>query len=190
MVQASHLRAGMAVRYEGVAYKILAAEHHPGQGKMGGSTRARLRNLATGTLWEHSFRTDLKLEDLPVEKQSMDFLYADAEACHFMNPETYEQAAVPLSLLGEHSRLLTPEMRLPVEFVEGRPVSVLLPDILEARVADTSPPVHAQQDSTWKAARLENGAEVMVPQFVKSGDVIRLDVRSLKYVDRAKGGMK
>jgi elongation factor P len=77
-----------------------------------------------------------------------------------------------------------------VEFVEGAPVSVLLPDILEAGVADTSPPVHAQQDSTWKAARLENGVEVLVPQFVKTGDVIRLDAQNLKYVDRAKGGKK
>ncbi len=190
MVLASQLRAGMAVRFEGQAYKVLAAEYHPGQGKMGGTTHARLRNLATGTLWEHSFRSELKLEDAPVERQSMDFLYSDADACYFMNPESYEQVAIPASLLGEPAKFLKPEMRVPVEFVEGAPVSVLLPDILEATVADTTPPVHAQQDSTWKAARLENGAEVMVPQFVKTGDVIRLDAQNLKYVDRAKGARK
>jgi elongation factor P len=190
MVLASHLRAGMAIRFEGQDYKVLSAEYHPGQGKMGGSTHARLRNLATGALWEHSFRSELKLEDLPVEKQSMDFLYSDSDACYFMNPETFEQVAVRVSLLGEQARFLTPDLRLPVEFVEGRPVSVVFPDIVEARIAETAPPVPAQQDSTWKTARLENGAEVMVPQFVKPGDVIRLDTRSLKYVDRAKGGMK
>ena len=190
MVLASQLRSGMAVRYEGAVYKVLAADYHPGQGKMGGATHARLRNLATGALWEHSFRPELKLEDLPVEKRSMDFLYADADACYFMSPETYEQVAVQVSLLGQHARFLQPEMRLPVEFVEEEPVSVLFPDIIDARVAETSPPVHAQQDSTWKSAVLENGAEVMVPQFVKTGDVIRLDSQSLKYVDRAKGGMK
>jgi elongation factor P len=74
-----------------------------------------------------------------------------------------------------------------VEFVEGTPVSVLFPDMVEVRIAETAPPVHAQQDSTWKTATLENGAEVMVPQFIKTGDVIRLDVDSLRYVERAKG---
>jgi elongation factor P len=180
----------MAIRFEGQAYKVLMADYHPGQGKMGGTTHARLKNLTTGALWEHSFRSELKLEDLAVEKQSMDFLYADADACYFMNPETFEQVAVPASLLGEQARFLRPEMRLPVEFVEGLPVSVQFPDIIETPVADTAPPVHAQQDSTWKAARLENGVEIMVPQFIKTGDVIRLDVQNLKYIDRAKGGMK
>jgi elongation factor P len=190
MVQASQLRAGMAVRYEGQIYKVLVADYHPGQGKMGGTTHARLKNLATGTLWEHSFRSDLKLEDLPVEKQEMEFLYTDADACYFMNPETFEQVAVPLKVLGSQARFLRPEMRLQVEFVEGRPVSVLFPDIIEVRIADTAPPVHAQQDSTWKEAVLENGVQIMVPQFIKTGDVIRLDVENLKYVDRAKGAGK
>ncbi len=190
MVQASQLRAGMAILFEGQLYKVLAAEYHPGQGKMGGVTHARLRNLNTGTLWEHSFRSELKLEDVPVEKQAMEFLYADGEACYFMNPETFEQVAVPLSLLGEQARFLKPEMRLPVEFVQERPVSVQFPDVLEVRVVDTAPPAHAQQDSTWKTARLEGDVEIMVPQFVKTGDVIRLDMQTMKYIDRAKGGMK
>jgi elongation factor P len=190
MVPASQLRAGMAVRFEGQAYKVLIADYHPGQGKMGGTTHARLRNLSTGTLWEHSFRSDLKLEDLPVEKVSMEYLYNDADACYFMNPETFEQVAVPMSVIGPQARFLRPEMHVPVEFVEGRPVAVVFPDIIEVRIADTAPPVHAQQDSTWKTAVLENGVEIMAPQFIKIGDVIRLDVANLKYVDRAKGGMK
>ncbi len=190
MVLASQLRAGMAIRFEGAVYRVLAAVYHPGQGKMGGSTHARLRNPATGALWEHSFRSELKLEDLPVEKRSMEFLYADGDACHFMHPEDYEQVSVPVSLLGQRARFLQPGMRLPVEFIEEQPVSVLFPDIIEARIGQTSPPVHAQQDSTWKTATLENGAEVMVPQFVKTGDVVRLDSQNLKYIDRAKGGMK
>jgi hypothetical protein len=81
-------------------------------------------------------------------------------------------------------------MRIAVEFVEDQPVSVLFPDVVEVRVADTAPPVHQQQDSNWKTARLENGAEVMVPQFLKTGDLIRLDLQNLKYMDRAKGTMK
>jgi elongation factor P len=157
---------------------------------MGGVTHARLKNLATGTLWEHSFRSELKLEELPVEKQPMDFLYADSDLCYFMDPTTYEQVAVPIPVIGPQAGLLMPEMRVAVEFVEGRPVSVGFPDVLEVRVGETAPPVHQQQESVWKPARLDNGIEVMVPQFIKVGDLIRLDVANLKYMDRAKGAAK
>lgn len=190
MVTAAQLRAGMAIRHEGQVYKVLIGDYHPGQGKMGGVNHARLRNLSTGTLWEHSFRADLKLEDLPVEKQPMDFLYTDAGECVFMNPETFEQVGIPASVIGEQAKFLLPEMRLPVEFVEGQPVSVAFPDIVEVRIVDTAPPVHQQQDSTFKEARLENGIQVMVPQFIKAGDLIRLDSSTLKYVDRVKSAAK
>jgi len=65
-------------------------------------------------------------------------------------------------------------------------VNVLFPDILEVRIAETAPPVHQQADSTWKSATLENGAVVMVPQFIKPGDMIRLDVTAMRYMDRVK----
>ena len=187
MVPASQLRAGMAIRHEGQVFKVMAADYHGGQGKMGGVAHVRLKNLSTGTLWEHSFRSELKIEDVEVEKQSMDFLYADQDQCWFMNPETYEQVGVASDLIGPQARFLKVEMRVPVEFIEGRPASVLLPDIVEVTVADTAPPVHAQQDSTWKTAQLDNGVEIMVPQFIKVGDGIRLDVATLKYLERAKG---
>jgi len=77
-----------------------------------------------------------------------------------------------------------------VEFAGSRPVSVLLPDVLEVRIADTAPATHQQQDSTLKAAKLENGVAVMVPQFVKTGDMIRIDLATLKYIDRARGDAK
>ncbi len=187
MVAASQIRAGMAIRYERQIYRVMNCEYHLGQGKMGGATHVRLKNLGTGTLWEHSFRSDLKLEELSVEKQSFDFLYADGDNCYFMNPETYEQVTIPVDVIGEQARFLYPAMRPPVEFIEGQPVSVLFPDILEVRVTDTTPAMHQQVDSTFKTARLDNGVEIMVPQFIKSGDTIRLELENLKYVDRAKG---
>ncbi len=187
MVAASQLRAGMAIRFEGQLYKVLLAEYHPGQGKMGGVAHTRLKNLSTGTLWEHSFRSDLKFDQAEVSKVPMDFLYDDAGQCNFMDPATFEQIAIAASLIGPQAALLQPEMRLTVEFVEGNPVAVQFPDILEVRVSETAPAVHQQVDSVWKPARLENSAEVMVPQFIKPGDTIRLDVLNMRYMDRAKG---
>jgi elongation factor P len=186
MVLASQLRTGMAIRYEGQLYRVLAAEYHPGQGRMTGANHARLRNLSTGTLWEHSFRSELKLDDIPMEKRALEFLYADADQCCFMNPETYEQVEIPRTLLGPQASFLESGMRLAVEFIEGRPVNVVLPDHIEVRIAETAPASHQQQDSNFKAAKLDNGVEVMVPQFVKSGDMIRMDVQTMKYVDRVR----
>ena len=190
MITASQLRAGMVIRHEGQTYKVLFADYHPGQGKMGGQTHSRLKNLATGTTWEHSFRSDLKLLDVAVERQSMEFLYSDAGGCYFMHPETFEQIAIPAETIGEHARFLKEGMQVPVEIVDGAPTSVQFPDFLEVRIDDTAPPVHQQQDNTWKPARLENGVEVMVPQFIRGGDVIRLDMNTLKYMDRAKSTAK
>ncbi len=187
MVTASQMRAGMAVRFESQPYKVLVAEYHPGQGKMGGVTHARLKNLSTGTLWEHSFRADLKLEELEVSRQPMDYLYEEAGLCYFMDPETFDQVAVPRQVIGEQASLLQPEMRVAVEIIEGSPVSVAFPDVLEVRVAETAPPIHQAVDNVWKPARLENDLEIMVPPFIKNGDLIRLDVANLKYMDRAKG---
>jgi elongation factor P len=190
MVTAAQLRPGMAIRYEGQIYKVLTSEYHSGQGQMGGVSHVSLRNLSTGTLREHSFRAELKLEEVPIEKRPLTFLYSDQEQSYFMNPISFEQVEIANSIIGQQIRFLEPDMQMSVEFVEDRPVNVLFPDIIEVRIAETAPPAHGQQDNTWKTARLGNGITVMVPQFVKTGDLIRLGVTSLKYIDRAKAGQR
>lgn len=186
MVIASQIRPGMAIRFDSQIYKVVGADYRPGQGKMGGVMHTRLKNLTTGTFWEHGFRSELKVEEVPLEKRAADFLYKDGDDCTFMDPLTFEQHSIPAATLGSQAQLLTPEMRVQIEFVNGAPVSVQFPDSLEVRITDTAPPMHNTQDSTWKPARLDNGVEIMVPQFIKTGDVIRLDTTELRYMDRAK----
>jgi elongation factor P len=186
MVVASQLRIGMVVRFEGQEYKVVATEYRPGQGRMSGAMHSRLRNLETGTFWEHAFRSELKLEEIALDKHTLEFLYADEDHCFFMDPESFEQTEIPIALVGVQARFLEAGMRLAVEFVAGRPISVLFPDVLEVKIAATAPPAHQQQDTNFKPATLDNGVEVMVPQFVKTGDTIRLDIENLRYMDRAK----
>jgi len=190
MVLASQLRAGMAIVFDNQTYRVVAAEYHPGQGKMGGVSHARLQNIETGTFREMSLRAELKLQDVPVERQSLEFLYADGDQCCFMSPENYEQTEVPKAIVGPRARFLEAGMKLPVEFVSGRPVYVLFPDHIEVRIADTAPAMHQQADSAFKTAMLANGVDVMVPQFIKTGDMIRLDLENLKYVDRARSEVR
>ena len=186
MIASSQLRVGMAIRFENQTYKVMSTDYQPGQGKMGGVMHARLRNVATGTLREHGFRSELKLDEVPVEKRTLQFLYRDGDECCFMDVETYDQTAVPASLIGDQVRLLAPELAVSVEFIDNRAVAITLPDVVELKVADTAPASHATQDSTWKPAKLENGLDVVVPQFVKTGDLIRVNTADAKYVDRAK----
>jgi elongation factor P len=190
MVLASQMRAGMAVVFESQTYRVVAAEYHPGQGKMGGVTHARLQNIDTGTFREHSFRAELRLRDLPVERQALEFLYADGDHYCFMDAENYEQTEIPRAVIGPRAAFLEPGMKLPVEFVSGRPVHILFPEMIEVRIADTAPPAHQQADSAFKPARLPNGMEVMVPQFIKTGDMIRLDLETMKYMDRSRPDAK
>ena len=186
MVPAAQLRPGTVIRHEGQEYRVISCDYHAGQGKMSGVAHVRMKNLLTGTFREQGFRGDLKLEVLEVERQNLEFLYADADQCCFMNPENYEQVGIPMAVMGTVTPFLLPQMRLPVEFVQGRPINVVFPDIVELRVASTTPPVHQQQDSTRKQAELENGVKILVPQFIKAGDIIRIDVEKQRYVDRAK----
>ena len=186
MILASQLREGMAVRVQGEVYKVVECEVKAGGGKMGGVVKTRLRNVVSGRLWEPHFRPDERLEDLSLEKQTMEFLYSDADNAFLMNPTTCEQIEVPLAVLGPSEKFLSPGTTLPVEFFDGRPVSVLLPATVEARVVDTAAPAHAADDSAWKEATLENGVRVKVPLFIAPGEMVRIDMKSVKYLERVR----
>lgn len=187
MVLASDLRAGMAVRFEGDLYKVITATHHAGGGQLTGVTHAKLRNTRTGAIREWRFKPDERLEDVPLARRTMQFLYRDGESCHFMDMETFEQVAIESERLGKAAAFLVEGMTLPVEFSDGQPVGVVFPDVVELRVADTAPPTRAVgTESVWKEATLDNGMTIMVPPFIAPGEVIRVDVETATYVERAK----
>jgi elongation factor P len=116
----------------------------------------------------------------------MEFLYRDVENCTFMNPESFEQVEIPRSSLGPAEKFLQEGMRVPVEFFEGRPISIDFPAVVEARIVDTAPPAHSQQDSTWKEATLENGVQIHVPLFIAPDEVVRVEVETGKYLERVR----
>ncbi len=186
MLMASELRAGAAVRIEGAVYKVIEVIHHAGQGKMGGSTHAKLRQIETGTTREWRFRPEELVQDMPPERQNLQFLYRDAAFSHFMHPETFEQVDIENVHLGRASAYLADGMTVPVEFVDGHPVGLVMPDVVELMVADTAPPVRLHGGTNvWKEATLENGVKVMVPPFIGAGESIRVEVERGTYIERA-----
>jgi elongation factor P len=177
----------MIVRVEGTLYRVITADYHGGQGKMGGVNHVKLRNLQTGKEREWRFRAEEMVEDLQPERQTMQFLYADAGVSYFMNPATYEQVPIDNERLGRVAAWLKEEVTVPVELFEGEPLGIVFPDVAEARVAQTAAPYHSPgTDNVWKEATLENGVKVMVPPFIDVGEVIRIDVETGRYVERAK----
>jgi elongation factor P len=176
----------MTLRLDGQIYKVLGAEFKAGAGQLGGVVRTKLRNVSTGHITEPHIRPDDRVEVLELERQVMEFLYRDAEQCAFMNPETFEQVEIPRAILGPAEKYLTEGTKIPVEFFEGRPVSMHFPATVEVRVADTAPAVHSQQDNTWKVATLETGVQIQVPLFVDRGEIVRVEVETGRYLERVR----
>ena len=190
MVVASQLRPGMVVKLAEELLRVVESTFHVGQGKMPGGVHAKLRNIQKGTFKELRFRPEVRLEDTQLERQELEFLYSDADSATFMNPNSFEQYSVPLEAIGPAQKFLKAEMKVPVEFHDGQPVSIVFPEFVEVRVESTAQPVHQQQDNTYKSAKLENGMEVMVPQFIKPGEIVRIEVARGKYVDRVRTDTK
>jgi elongation factor P len=190
MVIASELRPGMVIRSDGQVYRVLEVEAKSGAAKMGGVVKASLSNLHSTRMLEQHFRPQERLEDLELERHNMEFLYSDDDGVTFMNPLTFEQVEIAREMIGPAEKFLQPQMTLPVEFFEGKPVSVVLPQIVEAKVETTAPPIHAQQDNAFKEATLENGVQIRVPLFIGPGETVRVEVRTGKYVDRVRADKK
>jgi elongation factor P len=163
MVLASELREGMALQIDQQVYRVLEVETKTGAARMGGTVRARLSNVRSGRLWDQHFRPLERLEDVPLEKRRLEFLYSDGRDCIFQRLDTFEQVEFPAADLGLAGRLLQPGTEVPAEFFEGEPINVVLPDTVEARVVTTAPPARSQQDSARKEASLDNGLTVQVP---------------------------
>ncbi len=185
MVIASELRDGVVLRIDGQIYKVLELEAKAGAAKMNGVVKAKMVNVRSGRAWEPHFRPQEKLEDLQIDRRQMEFLYADGDSCTFMRPDTFDQVTVPITVIGPAAKFLQAGEQVPVEFFGDEAISVVLPPIMEARVTRTAPPSRSQQDSTWKEAVLENGLSTRVPLFIAEGEIVRVEVSTGRYVERA-----
>lgn len=190
MVPASDLAAGMMVRLEGQIYKVLKVESKAAAAKLSGVVKAELRNVATGRLWEARFRPQERLEQLEVERKNLEFLFREGDRCTFMDPSTFEQTEVPVEILGPASNFLQSGTSVPLEIIDGKPIGAILPDVVEACVVQTAPATHAQQDSAWKDAILDNGVPIRVPLFIAPQDRVRVDLRTGRYLERAHNDRK
>ena len=186
LIPATQLRTGMIVKYQNDLFRVMNVVHvTPGNWR--GMVQTKLRNLRSGTQLENRFRSEDKVDRVTFEQHEMEFLYEADGQYHFMNTENYEQFALGAEALGDAVKYLTPNLRVQVDFYEGKPMGVSLPKTVDLKVTHTEPALRgATVTNVLKPATVETGAVVPVPGFVAIGDVIRVDTESGEYLSRAK----
>jgi elongation factor P len=175
----------MTVRYEGDTYRIAEFQHvKPGKG--GAFVRTKLRNVTTGSLVDRTFRPEQKFEQLRTESRPMTYLYDEQDQVVFMDAESFEQLALPMSTLEGRHDLMTLNMQVDMVYIDGEPFDVELPTFVDLKIVDTAAGVRGDTVSGGsKEAVLETGATIQVPLFIEPGEVVRIDTRTREYVTRA-----
>lgn len=185
MLSATKLRPGMVIKFNNELYSVFTVNHRT-PGNLRGFVQAKMRSLRSGTMIEHRFSSEDKVEKAILEEHDMEYLYDDGEYFYFMNTENYEQMHLTKELLGDATDYLIPQLKVTVEFYEGKPIGVELPATVDLTVVETEPGLKgATVSNVTKPAKMETGLVVQVPPFIGEGEKIRVNTAEGTYQERA-----
>ncbi|MFQ5753767.1 MAG: elongation factor P [bacterium] len=187
MASVSDFRNGMAIRHNGVIWIVTDFQHvKPGKGQA--FIRTKLKQLMTGKVVDHTFRLSDNIEEVRLEEKEMQFLYVAGDELCFMDTETYDQINLTKDMLGNQYQFLKEGNMVRVQFLEGEAVTASLPIFIELKVTEAPPGVKGDTVSNLqKPVTLETGAEIQVPLFIKEGDILKIDTRDGRYIERVSG---
>ena len=179
------IRPGNILEYEKGIWKVAKIQHtQPGKG--GAFMQVEMKNLIDGRKTNVRFRSQDTIEKVRLDTKDFQYLYTDGDALVFMDKDNYEQISLPADLLGDAAAFLQDGMDVVLELWEDRPISVELPEQIEATIVEADAVVKGQTaSSSFKPAILDNGVRVMVPPFIESGTRIIVDVYERTYVGKA-----
>jgi len=179
------IRPGNILEYEGGIWKVAKIQHtQPGKG--GAYMQVEMKNLQDGRKTNVRFRSADTLERVRLDTKDFQYLYQDGEMLVFMDKDTYEQTNLPKDLIGDAAAFLQDGMDVTLEVWDEKPISVALPDQVEATIVEADAVVKGQTaSSSYKPALLDNGVRVMVPPHIESGTRIIVDVYERTYVGKA-----
>ena len=184
-IPATQLRPGMIIKHNNDLHSVFSVEHRT-PGNLRAFIQAKLRNLRTGAMFEHRFRSADGIEKITVDEVKMEFLYNDGDDYYFMDTSTYEQTNLKRDTLGDAVEYLTANLQITVEFFDGKPVGIELPQTVDLTVIETEPGLKsATASSVTKPAKTETGLVVQVPPFINEGDRIKVDTSEGAYLSRA-----
>ena len=184
-ISATQMRPGMIIKHNNDLHLVFSVEHRT-PGNLRAFIQAKLRNIRTGAMFEHRFRSGDAIDKINVDEVAMEFLYQDGDDFYFMNTETYEQTHLKRDVLGDAVDYLTANLQIKVEFYDGKAVGIELPQTVELTVVETEPGLKsATASSVTKPAKTETGLVVQVPPFINEGEKIRVDTAEGAYLSRA-----
>jgi elongation factor P len=184
MIGVTELRAGTTYQEDGQYFVVLSYEHIK-MGRGSANIKVKVRNIKTGTILDKSFINGARVNDVQVVKKEMQYLYRDEDHVYFMDPKSYEQISISLKLVPDYLYLKEGET-FSVSFLEGEPLSVLLPPKMVFKVTETSPGVKGNSaTNVFKEAVLDNGMKTKVPLFIDIGESIKVDTRTGAYSEKA-----
>lgn len=185
MLDATRLRKGMIIKREdGQLWRVVEMQLiTPGRWKA--MVQTKLRSLKDNTVTDYRFRSEERVEQAFMDETPMEFLYQNGDDYVFMNQTTFDQVTLSAEVIGDTVKYLVPNVVFSIESFEGKPVNVVPPITIQLKVAHTEPFMKgATASASYKPATLENGLTVMVPPFVKEGDVLKIDTRDDSYLER------
>jgi elongation factor P len=184
MIGVQELRSGIIFEESGNLLQVLSYEHIK-MGRGSANIKVKVKNLRSGATTEKSFINTAKVNDVMVLKRDYQYLYKDIDSAYFMNPQTFEQIAVPLKVIDGDEYLKEGEI-YSISFLVDEPLSVMLPPKVVLEVTETAPGVKGNSaTNVFKDAILENGLTVKVPPFIKIGEKVRVDTRTGAYTEKA-----
>lgn len=185
MIASTQLRPGMVVKFNNELHSIFSMVHRT-PGNLRGFVQVKMRNLRTSSMMEHRFSSEDKVERVALDEHEMEYMYDDGDYYYFMNTENYEQMHLTKDMLGDGVLYLVPQLRVNVEFYEGKPISVELPPSVEMTVMETEPGLKGSTVSNvTKPAKMDTGLVVQVPGFINQGERIRISTSGGTYQERA-----
>jgi len=184
MIEPIDLRKGTVIKLDGELYSCTYSQFvNPGKGSA--FVRTKLKSVKRGTVLERTFKSAEKLEDVELEKRYMTFLYKDGDDIVFMDRDDFEQIHVAKDLVEEILPFMKEEMPFEVTFYEGIPIGVIPPTFAELEVTYSEDAIKGDTVGTSrKRVSVQTGGEVLVPLYIKQGDIIKVDLRDLTFVER------
>lgn len=179
------IRPGNILEYEKGIWKVAKTQHtQPGKG--GAYMQVEMKNLIDGRKTNVRFRSADTVEKVRLDTKDFQYLYSEGDMLVFMDTENYEQIQLPTDLVGDAAAFLQDGMQVALEMWEERPISVQLPEQVEALIVEADAVVKGQTaSSSYKPAVLDNGVRVMVPPHIESGTRIVVDVYEKAYIRKA-----
>ncbi len=184
MAALNDLRNGLVIRLDDIVYTVVDCEHvKPGKG--GAFARTKIKRVKDGAVLDRTFRASESIETVRLTDQEMQFLYSEGKMLWFMDNETFDQHQLSEAMLGDNVKFLKEGENVIVKMDGTTPLAVELPTFVELQIVETDPGLRGDTVSGGtKPAKLETGAVVNVPLFVKNETTIKVDTRTGKYVER------